>query len=80
MAWNHKTMADSYQTNTKVQWEWGTGTAEGYIRELFRKKVTRTLQGSEVTRNGSEDDPAYLIEQKDGDKVLKLHSEIKKAS
>ena len=38
--------------------------------------VTRTLQGSEITRKGSEDDPAYLIKQDDGDEVLKLGSEI----
>ncbi|HCT34393.1 MAG TPA: DUF2945 domain-containing protein, partial [Sulfitobacter sp.] len=30
----------------------------------------------EVTRNGSDDDPALLIEQDDGDEVLKLSSEV----
>ncbi|MDX1676463.1 DUF2945 domain-containing protein [Arsukibacterium sp.] len=72
-------MTDTYQTNTKVQWDWGEGTAEGYIREVFRQKVTRTLKGSEVTRNGTDDNPAYLIEQQDGDKVLKLQSEIRQS-
>ena len=69
-----------FQTNTKVQWDWGDGTAEGYIREKFTDKVSKTLKGSEVTRNASEDDPAYLIEQSDGDEVLKSHSEIKPKS
>lgn len=73
-------MADSYQTNTKVEWEWGDGKGTGKVREVFREKVTRKLQGSEVTREGSDDDPAYLIEQDDGDEVLKLHSELSKAS
>ena len=72
-------MADSFQTNTKVEWNWGNGTAEGYIRNIFREKVTKTIKGSEVTRNGSEDDPAYLIEQADGTPVLKLHSEIRRS-
>lgn len=73
-------MANAYQTNTKVEWDWGDGTAEGYIREVFREKVTRKLKGAEVTRDASESDPAYLIEQKDGDKVLKSHSELRKSS
>jgi len=72
-------MSETYQTNTKVQWDWGNGVAEGYIREVFIEKITKTIKGSEVTRNGSDDDPAYSIEQEDGDKVLKLHSEIQKA-
>lgn len=29
-------------------------------------KVTRTTKGEKVTRNGSDDDPAYVIEQEDG--------------
>lgn len=65
-----------FQTNTLVTWEWGNSIAEGYIREKFTDKVSKTLKGSEVTRNASEDDPAYLIEQSEGDKVLKSHSEI----
>ncbi len=70
----------SYATNTKVKWSWGNGDATGKVREVFHKSVTRTLKGSEITRNGTDDDPAYLIEQDDGDKVLKLHSEVEKAS
>jgi hypothetical protein len=73
-------MKKAYQTNTKVQWNWGDGTAEGYVREVFREKITKNIKGSQVTRNGSADDPAYLIEQADGGKVLKLHSEVRKST
>jgi len=38
--------------------------------------VTRTLKGSEVTKDGTEDNPAYLIKQEDGDEVLKRGSEL----
>ncbi len=72
-------MSDAYHTNTKVKWDWGNGTAEGYVRGVFREKVTKTIKGSEATRNGSDKDPAYLLEQEDEDKVLKLHSELNKA-
>ncbi|GHC42475.1 DUF2945 domain-containing protein [Roseibacillus persicicus] len=73
-------MEKSYQTNTEVEWDWGNGTATGKVRRVFREEVTRTLDGSEVTRQGSDDDPAYLLEQDDGSEVLKLHSELRKAS
>lgn len=72
-------MTDAYQTNSKVQWDWGDGVAEGYVREVFRDEVSKTIDGTEVTRNATDDDPAYLIEQQDGDKVLKSHSEIRKS-
>mgnify|MGYP005984241867 FL=1 len=67
---------NSFQSDQYVQWDWGNGTAKGQIKERFEREVTRTLQGSEITRKGSEDNPAYLIKQDDGDEVLKLGSEI----
>lgn len=73
-------MKDSYATNTEVEWDWGNGTATAKVRPVFREKVTRTLSGSEVTRQGSDDDPAYLLEQDDGSEVLKLHSELRRTS
>ena len=72
--------SNSFRTDQYVEWDWGNGTAKGQIKERFERDVTRTLKGSEVTRNGSEDDPAYLIKQEDGDEVLKLGSELEAAS
>tara|TARA_B100000678_G_scaffold165780_1_gene138448 strand:+ start:1036 stop:1266 length:231 start_codon:yes stop_codon:yes gene_type:complete len=68
--------SNSFQSDQYVKWDWGNGTAKGQITERFEREVTRTLQGSEITKQGSEDNPAYLIKQDDGDKVLKLGSEI----
>ena len=62
-----------------VEWDWGNGTGSGEITERYTKKVTKTLKGSDVTRDASEDEPAYLIEQEDGDKVLKSCTEIRAA-
>ena len=59
-----------------VQWPWGNGTETGTVVEVFTKDVTRTIKGNEVKRTASEEKPAVLIEQKDGDKVLKSVSEI----
>lgn len=61
---------------TRVTWSWGSGRGEGTVQEIHRRSITLTLQGSEVTRNGSEDDPAYLIRTPDGAQVLKLRSEV----
>lgn len=67
-----------YQTGMKVEWDWGNGTGTGTITEKFTDDVTRTIKGSEVTRKASSDEPAYMIKQDDGDRVLKSHSEVKK--
>jgi len=69
----------AFRNGTKVAWDWGTGTATGKIVEVYRDKVTLTLKGAKVTRNASKDEPAFRIEQDDGDEVLKSESEIRKA-
>lgn len=68
-----------YSEGTKVEWDWGNGKGTGKIDEVFTEKVTRTIDGNEVTRKASEDEPAYMIKQDDGDRVLKGHSEVSKA-
>ena len=71
-------MAD-LRKGQRVKWKWGNGTGEGTIVERYTSSVTKTLKGTEVTRNATEEDPAYLIEQADGDQVLKSTSEIEAA-
>jgi hypothetical protein len=61
---------------SQVTWPWGAHTATGKVVEIHRATVTRALAGSDITRHGSDDDPAYLIEQDDGAQVLKLRSEV----
>ncbi|MEH6658515.1 DUF2945 domain-containing protein [Leeuwenhoekiella marinoflava] len=62
-----------------VKWKWGNGTATGKVKESFSKEITRTVDGSEITRKGEEGNKALVIEQEDGSKVLKLESEVEKA-
>jgi hypothetical protein len=59
-----------------VEWQWGRGTARGTISERFDRRVQRTIKRTKVVRNGSPETPAYLIEQDDGGRVLKLASEL----
>ena len=64
------------RTGSEVSWNWGSSTAKGKVAEVHREKVTRTSKGEQITRNGSDDNPAYVIEQDDGTTVLKLRSEL----
>ena len=69
----------TYDPGTAVRWNWGNGTGEGEVVEVFTDRVTRALEGTEVTRTADDGNPAYLIEQADGAKVLKSHSELEPA-
>jgi len=61
---------------SKVKWKWGSGEATGKVMETFTEKVIKTIKGSEITRIGEEGNKALMIVQEDGDKVLKLESEV----
>jgi hypothetical protein len=65
-----------FRAGQKVKWNWGSGEGEGTVAKRFERRVQRTLKGSRIVRNGSRENPAYLIEQDDGDQVLKLGSEL----
>lgn len=67
------------QLGDNVKWKWGNGWGQGKITEVFTDKVNRSISGTEVVRNATQDDPAYLIEQEDGDQVLKSNSELEPA-
>ena len=69
-------MSNSFAKGKTVHWNRGSGTAEGKVPERFDRRVQRTIKGTKVVKNGTKDNPAYLIEQEDGDKVLKRGSEL----
>lgn len=63
-----------------VTWKYGTGTASGKIEEVHKESVTKKIKGSDITRNGTADNPAFVIVQENGDKVVKLQSEVSAAT
>ncbi len=63
---------------SKVKWSWGNGTATGKVEETYSEEVTKTIKGNKVTRKGESGNKALLIKQDDGDRVLKLESEVEK--
>ena len=66
------------EKGTKVEWKWGNGIAHGKIVEIHEEPVEKTINGGKVKRNGTAENPALVIEQEDGGKVLKLQSEVSK--
>ena len=72
-------MTKPYDEGTRVKWSWGNGEATGKVVKSYTKRVERKIDGNEVTRNADDDNPAYYIEQEDGDHALKSHSEVEKA-
>ncbi len=70
------TKAPGIKKGSKVAWAWGNGHAHGTVSEIMRHDVERSIKGSQITRHGTDDNPALLIVQEDGGEVLKLESEV----
>ena len=65
-----------FSKGDSVKWNWGNGQGEAEVAEVHTERVERTIDGKKQTRNGTDDNPAYVLEQSDGQKVLKLESEL----
>ena len=63
----------------KVEWNWGNGTGTGTVKKRYTQKRTVKIDGNEVTRDASDDEPSFLIEQDDGAEVFKSVTELSKA-
>lgn len=69
-------MPKPLEPGTDVTWRWGAHVAKGRVEQVFTAPVTRTIKGTEVRRNASPDNPAYLVTQPRGGYALKSHSEV----
>lgn len=69
---------DMIRKGTPVKWPWGKGTAEGTVAKTYTSKITKTIKGTEVTRNGEKGNKALFIKQNDGGHVLKSESEVER--
>lgn len=59
-----------------VGWKWGNGIAVGVIEELQSERTVIESKGKRIVRNGSQADPAVIIRQDSGTRVLKLAREL----
>lgn len=69
-----------FRVGSRVEWHWGKGNGTGKVTESFTSDVERTIAGAAIKRKASAEEPAYLIAQEDGGRVLKSHSELRSAS
>ncbi|SFI82492.1 hypervirulence associated TUDOR domain-containing protein [Planctomicrobium piriforme] len=69
-------VASAFDKGSKVKWKWGNGWGHGKIAEVFYNRISRSIKGTAVTRLATPDEPAYLIDDDDGGRVLKSHSEL----
>ncbi len=69
-------MGRAFAKGSSVKWAWGAHEAHGEVVEKFERRVQRTLKGERVVRKASPEEPAYLIRQADGDRVLTSQSEL----
>ncbi|KAL0954680.1 hypothetical protein HGRIS_003629 [Hohenbuehelia grisea] len=60
-----------------VSWNWGQGKPQGTVQAVNTEKTTiKSKNGNNITRDGTEDNPAVEIKQKSGNPVLKKASEL----
>ncbi|MDO6584102.1 HVA1 family protein [Salipiger sp. 1_MG-2023] len=57
----------------------GNGTGTGTVAKVYPRKTTLKIEGTEITRGGSQDVPAYRIAQQHRDEAVKSHSALRKA-
>jgi hypothetical protein len=70
---------EKIKVGTDVRWKWGKSEAEGKVTQKFTKDVTRKIKGATVKRKADAKEPAFLIGQEDGGRVLKSRSELEKS-
>ena len=61
-----------------MRWSWGNGHGAGTVAERSEASVSRIIDAKQVTWQGSRKGPALLIEQGNGQSVLKLRSEVER--
>jgi len=73
-------MSGKLSKNSKVTWQWLGRPIHGVVKEVYDHKVTRNIKGSNITRNGTKENPAYLVESDAGNLALKLGTELQKTA
>lgn len=64
----------------KVEWQWLGRKIPGIVIEIHVQKIVRTIKGKRITRNGTKENPAYVVKSEAGNLALKLGTELAKRS
>lgn len=68
--------AKTFKVGSQVQWKWLGKTIMGQVVEVHKEKVTQVIKEKKIVRNGSPDNPAYLVKSEAGNLALKLSTEL----
>ncbi len=71
-------MGRKFHVNQTVRWSWGNGEAEGKIHMVYEQRC-HSPGRDKATCQPVSSEPAYLIEQQNGGRVLKSESELRDA-
>ena len=66
----------NFRINQTVQWRWLGQVIVGQVKEVFFEPTVKIIKGKSIKRNGSRNNPAYLVQSAAGNIALKLHSEL----
>ena len=69
-------MSQKFKLNSLVQWKWLGRSISGQIKEIHITSITRVIKGKSIKRNGTIENPAYLVLSDAGNFALKLQSEL----
>lgn len=67
-----------YKVGAQVQWKWLGRFILGTVKEVHPNKIEKEIKSKKIKRNGSPENPAYLVESKAGNLALKLGTELQK--
>lgn len=69
-------MKPTVQPGDYVAWKWGFGMASGVVVEVVPDKISIESKGKIISRNGTPEDPAVVIQHSSGGMVLKRAHEL----
>lgn len=69
-----------FKKGSKVQWKWLGRNIQGVVLQYFAKPVEKEIKGKKIKRNGSPENPAYLVQSEAGNEALKLQTELSASS
>lgn len=64
------------KVGASVQWKWMGSLINGTVKEIYFHPVSKVIKNKTIKRNGSELNPAYLVQSEAGNLALKLQSEL----
>lgn len=65
-----------YRKGSEISWKWLGKAILGKVEAVYLKPITQEIKTKKITRNGSKENPAYLVCSEAGNQALKLESEL----